>query len=234
MLMLVTPEDNSQSSPNNVDGSPSKDPLLTNQNNGQVLPTASPPIAEKEPLPTHASSSTQHQPTKSVMAKNLVKGLVLLVILVGFCTGAYYLGKHHEKVVVKAPPTQPINLPPQAIVLTNCVPGRGKQYIIPKDIPNGPIYDVENSKVIAIEYNLNIADLFQNSDTFSNAILSVTKTYPVNHLSIEPATTSLSSSGSTNQNSQSSLDIHLIMFMVPKSEADQVTCGPNTSQSPKG
>jgi len=107
-------------------------------------------------------------------------------------------------------------LPPQAVVVANCVPGRGKQYIIPKDIPVGPIYDVENSKVIAIEYNLDLAQVESNPDTFSNAIIGLTQNYPADHIILSPATTGANASPS---------NVHLIMFVVTKAEANNITCG---------
>jgi hypothetical protein len=155
------------------------------------------------------------------MMSMVIKVVVVVIIVAGLCTGAFFLGKHHEKVIVRSPAPQPINLPPQATVLTACVPGRGKQYIIPKDIPTGPIYDVENSKVIAVEYNLNIAQLLENSDTFSNAILDITRQYQVNHFSLVPATTSATSAS----NPSALTNFHLIMFMVSKSVSNAITCG---------
>lgn len=227
------------------DKTPVKDSPLSEFSSTEDVLNSSPAddVSIKESLPQ--SLSTKLPPKRPKVLKNLAVAIVALVIVGGLCFGAYYIGKNHQKVIIKPPPTQPINLPPQAVVLTNCVVGRGKQYIIPKDIPNGPIYDVLNSKVIAVEYNLNIDQLFQNSDTFSNAILSVTKNYPVNHLSVEPATAN--AAAATNaaqpkpptaplnqtqaQQSGSSLqDIHLIMFMVSKSEANSITCADNGNQ----
>jgi len=114
-------------------------------------------------------------------------------------------------------------LPPQAIVTAECVPGRGKQYIIPKDIPGGPIFDVKSNKVIAIEYVLGLRAL-ASSDTFGDTLLKLTKDYPVDHFSIafdQPKPTD------TDQY------IHLIMFIVSKTEANGITCGTSTTTTTK-
>lgn len=271
MLMLVSPEDNSQSNQTSDNQDvhsdlPADEPQSANQDNITDTPSlpsemngadnntlsdsanafaepSTPPISSPASSPlTGDTTFPQPQNSKPKGSLTRVIGVVVaLIVIVALCVGAFALGKHHEKVVIRAPQPQPVSLPPQAVVLTNCLPGRGKQYIIPKDIPNGPIYDVENSKVIAIEYNLNIEQLLENSDTFSNAILSVTKNYPVNHLSIEPASTSTptsppssssASAATASESEESAEDVHLIMFMVSKAVSNAITCsGTSTSQS---
>ena len=170
-------------------------------------------------------------------ALKIVGYFVVLLLIAGAGYGGFYLGKHHQKIVYRAPTPQPVNLPPTAIKLTDCVAGRGKQYIIPQDIPTGPIYDVENQKVIAVEYHLNIESLFSNSDTFSKAILNSVKNYPVDHLSILPATTTTATSAASLTPAQQAAaasqaeNIHLIMFVVPKAEASAITCSASSSAS---
>jgi hypothetical protein len=212
------------------------------------------PVGDSVP----ASADVSQEPTlpspvvspKSGKMKHILKFGIAFIVLIALVGGAFYLGKSHQKVVIQAPAPKPINLPPQAVVLTACVPGRGKQYIIPSDIPNGPIYDVVNSKVIAIEYNLNVQQLFSNSDDLSRAILSVTQVYPVDHFSIVPAAPI--SSASLNSSSQNAISeesaataaavasgasgqypsyVHMIMFMVTKNVADAITCGSTTSST---
>jgi hypothetical protein len=217
--------DQTQSSPG---PSPLSEPL------SEETPAPIDPPSETVPLPGDMKnkqpaagdmpmSTTSTQPTKKKRSLKFKIGVVLVVVLVGLAiSAAYMVGKHNERVVIETPPPQPINLPPQAVVVANCVPGRGKQYIIPKDIPGGPIYDVENSKVIAIEYNLNLNDLESNPNTFSDAILKLTKDYPVNHFSIVPV---------TPKSGESLQSIHLIMFVVSKAESAKITCVGTSSSS---
>lgn len=105
------------------------------------------------------------------------------------------------------------------------MPGLGKQYVIPKDIPNGPIYDVKNSKVIAVEYNYKAIDLFINPDRLSNTILPLTKSYQITNFT----TTIGDLKGGTAQDSQN-VPVHLTIYVVSKAEAKSITC-PNTKSS---
>lgn len=162
---------------------------------------------------------TSSKKSKKMSAK-LLFVLVVFILSIGAGTaGGYYLGKGKKEVAQPAVATpKPISLPPEAIVTAECVPGRGKQYIIPKDIPQGPIYDVNGDKVIAIEYSVSIGELlYSQSSTFSDLILSLTKEYPVDHFSVIPE-----QSTSADLAAQ---QVHLIMFVVSKDESNSITCG---------
>ncbi len=52
--------------------------------------------------------------------------------------------------------TKTLSLPSDVSKLAECVPGKGEQYINPKDIPEGPIYNVWNGKIIGVEYMLDL------------------------------------------------------------------------------
>jgi hypothetical protein len=185
-----------------------------------ITPAVTPITTAKIPMPTLGTPNSPSQKPKLTLKKKLIYATTAVVLLAAL-SGAYLYGRHNERVVIRPPALKPINLPPQAIVLSNCVTGRGKQYIIPKDIPEGPIYDVENSKVIAIEYNLDLAQVETNPDSFSNTILELTKDYPVDHFSLVPATPVAG---------QSLSNIDLIMFVVSKAASNSITC-PSTSST---
>lgn len=166
---------------------------------------------------TNTLIDSSHSPgaeKKPKMVTRLIKVMSSILILGIAIGGSYLFGRSHEKIVIKEPEIKPINLPPQAVVLNECAPGRGKQYILPKDIPVGPIYSVVNSKVIAIEYSLDLVKLLDGSDVFSDTILSLVNEYPTNHLSIIP----------DNPNPALLERVQLIMFVVPKEEANKITC----------
>lgn len=146
---------------------------------------------------------------------------VIIILFAGSIIAAFYIGKAKRELVPYVY-SQPISLPPQAIVVSSCTVGRGKQYIIPKDIPIGPIYDVVNNKVIAIEYTIDINALLSDPNTFSNTLLLLTKNYSVDHFTVVPAAPQ---PGSTDEN------IHLIMFVVSKAKAASITCGTSGSGS---
>jgi hypothetical protein len=91
--------------------------------------------------------------------------------------------------------------------------------VLPKDIPNGPIYNVVNSKVIAVEYNYKAVDLFVNPNRLSETIIPLTKNYQVDHF-----TTSIGElKGGTTAEAQQ-VPVRLIMYVVPQAEADAITC----------
>lgn len=146
--------------------------------------------------------------------------LLMLLAVAGSIFGAYLYGKRGVRIVERAPTPPPVTLPPQAIVVTECVAGLGKQYVLPKDIPNGPIYNVKNSKVIAVEYNYKAADLFLNPNRLSETVIPFTKNYQVDHF-----TTSIGElKGGGTEAQVQQVPIRLIMYVVPKEEADAITC----------
>jgi hypothetical protein len=53
----------------------------------------------------------------------------------------------------------PLKVPSDATIVSQCTPGEGTQYISPKDIPMGPIYNVWQNKVIGLEYMLPESDI---------------------------------------------------------------------------
>lgn len=217
-------------------------PSATDVPVSQSLGTAPTPVSQQPfapnttvvPVNTHPSNNTTDPSTNSTLPTNgkkrpkMVKIFTVAVSIILFGAaigGSYMFGRSHEKVVVKEESTtttpQPINLPSQAVVLNECVVGRGKQYILPQDIPVGPIYDVVNSKVIAIEYSLDLVRLLDGSDVFSDTILKLVNDYPTNHLSIVPDNPDLSKLKR----------VQLIMFTVAKEEANKIKCAGNSTVS---
>jgi hypothetical protein len=207
MLKLMADNDNSNIQANVNGGVETDQPASFGQSPNSSNPNTS---------ILNTDSSTLPKPKVKKSRFKLIVCLLIIVALFGAATTtAFYIGKH-KRIVVTAPVKKnPINLPPAAVVVAECTPGRGKQYIIPKDIPAGPIYDVKNSEVIAIEYVLGIKQLITNSDNFSSTILQLTAAYPVDHFNIVPV-----------QPKPTDTDqyIQLIVFVVSKSEANSITC----------
>jgi hypothetical protein len=158
---------------------------------------------------------TELEKPKGKKSKKILLIVFLVILFIGSTTGAYLFGRSNERIVVKEVEIKPLNLPPQAVLLEECTVGRGKQYILPKDIPIGPIYDVVNNKVVALEYNLNLKDIESNPDSLSNTILQLTRDYPVDHFSLVPAPV---------KEGEGLENILLIMFVVSKEEAKAITC----------
>jgi hypothetical protein len=213
MLMPMDDNNNSNNPQSNISeaapASPTPDNLPeTEPSPSTITPTNQPTLPADSPIVAKPTAKKSHF--------KLILGIIIVLILFGAATtAAFYVGKHKRIVVIAAVKKNPINLPPQAIVISQCTPGRGKQYIIPKDIPNGPIYDVQNSQVIAIEYVLGFKALLSNSDAFSNTILQLTARYPVDHFTILPV---------PPKPTDTDQYIRLIVFVVSKTEANSITC----------
>ncbi|HEY4963146.1 MAG TPA: hypothetical protein VIH90_00430 [Candidatus Saccharimonadales bacterium] len=174
----------------------------------EAIPTMTQPDANQVVASSHGKSPM----------KMLLKVLVVIILIAAASFAAYTIGKNHApKPVVASTSTtiKTISLPPSAIVTAACVPGRGKQYIIPKDIPEGPIYDVENNKVIAIEYVFGVHQILANSSLFSSTLLALSRDYPVDHFAFLPVAPQ---PGDTDQY------VHLIMSVVSPKISDAITC----------
>ena len=208
MLMLMAEENNSDITSANLPSDQTSVPLGAVPVQNQFVtpqPTPQTTVVTASPAP--------HKPKHRF--KIIIGVFLVLLLFVGSVYGAYQYGKGHRVVVTVAPTPKPLSLPPQAVVLDECVIGRGKQYILPKDIPAGPIYDVVNNKVIALEYGLNVSNIQSNPEYLSEAILKLTRDYPVDHFSVAPV---------TPKQGQPVSDFHIIMFIVSKDEAAKITC----------
>lgn len=219
--------------------SPNSPGLSTNQptpDQTKTVPIATNAPAEAEAPQQPAAStlnqdqnpvSTPQQPTPSpektpeaikksrLSLKTILIVISLLLVIAAVAVGGYLVGRGDKEVVFKEREPKTLDLPPQAVVMTECVPGRGKQYILPQDIPKGPIYDVHDGKVVAIEYRIVIKDVESDPDKLSNTILGLTRDYPVDHFSMVPE---IASSDKPVES------FHLAMFVVPKEEANKISC----------
>jgi hypothetical protein len=195
-----------------------------------ALPTASSPAQPVTPVavdqtnaalaaaPIQASTSPISPTTPSPKRKSKYLIVLLIVVAAGALAGGYFLGQQNKKVVYQEPPPKPINLPAQAILVKECVVGRGKQYIIPKDIPLGPVYDVNSNKVIAVEYNFKAVDLIANGSKLSDTIIPFfQQNYQVDHFTITPGAPEAGKS-------QDQTPINVAIFVVPNSVSSKVTC----------
>lgn len=197
------------------------------ENNSQ--PSVPQPIQQLPAKPAQAPQPAQ--PAQAVAPKNgkkspkLIAVVIVLLILIGgaaYAGYAYGKSKAGEKIVYKTPQAERIDLPKEAQVWEECVTGRGKQYIIPKDAPGGPFYDVKDDKVIAIEYKLGVKTLLSSSAEFSDTLLLLTKKYPVDHFTIVPV---------PPKPTDTDQYIHLVMFIVSKKEAESIKCSDTTNKT---
>jgi hypothetical protein len=150
------------------------------------------------------------EPTKSRPKIFLgIAGAILIVL--GFLTGYVFCSKDHDE-IAHTHTAANITLPKEATATAECVAGRGKQYILPKDIPMGPIYDVHEGKVVAIEYLVGQKELSEKSDMFASLKLPDGE---YDHLAIMPMT------------AHAGLDethFHAIAYLISSAESKKIVC----------
>lgn len=124
----------------------------------QPNPTTTPPAATTEPDVTPEMSTVQPETptpgTRKLSRKTLLLAGVGVLLLVATGASSYLLGKHAAKPATMATTAQQtvMAVPKDATVIEQCTPGFGTQYVLPKDIPGGPVYNVYQGKLIGIEY----------------------------------------------------------------------------------
>lgn len=157
-------------------------------------------------------------PSQSPSNKKSVGQKILLIIITLFLIGVagyagYYFGtkkadEHHHD---ETPMSQALTVPKDATVTAECVENRGKQYIVPKDIPDGPIYDVNNGKVVAVEYLVDTNEIAKSPDKFKNLVAQAT----FDHLAIIPMD---AHAGVSEKH------VHVVAYTISTDEASKITC----------
>lgn len=98
---------------------------------------------------------------------------IVILIACGSGGGGYALGRHMTK---SAPPmtmmSPSLTLPASATVATTCAVGLGRQYISPANVPNGPLYNVMDGKVIGLEMMFNAAEIKATPERFRHIDLA--------------------------------------------------------------
>lgn len=135
------------------------------------------PIAEA----TFPANSTPGSSSESFVPKTrhrlphvrtmLILAIVLLLCIANF--GSYFYGYNRghsnaNSVIASAEAAETsLQVPKGATIIEQCDPGKGTQYVLPSDIPHGPVYDVYNGKVIGVEYMIGKQDLANNVSYFN-------------------------------------------------------------------
>lgn len=152
--------------------------------------------------------------------------IICLILIIGLATGAGYIyGKRSVKTVsasntsLMSMAASLLKVPQGATIMEQCVAGLGTQYILPKDIPDGPVYNVYQGKVIGIEYMINLASIEKLNTAVTNLPL-FNKGY--DHINIMSMA---AHAGFPVPHYQ--VDV----MMVPTSFTNKITCSGSTSTS---
>ena len=203
-----------------------------NENDFQETPPVADNI-EKSSSPSDSAYTPQVlDPTTVVRgpgSSHKFKGLLIiifLILIIGLAAGGGYIyGKGNAKTIA-TPRTSAmsmaaslIKVPQGATIMEQCVAGLGTQYILPKDIPDGPVYNVYQGKVIGIEYMINLASIEKLNTAVTNLPL-FNQTY--DHINIMSMA---AHAGFPVPHYQ--VDV----MMVPQSFTDKITCGGSASMS---
>jgi hypothetical protein len=144
-------------------------------------PTTNPTTAEQplientfplqpEPAPPPAAPPPDLRPRRHWL-KPVLLGLIVLVGLAGMLGGTYWFGYSHGKAALAkvdaAGQATALQVPKGATIIEQCSKGRGAQYVLPSNIPRGPVFNVFNGKVIGIEYMISPDDLSEGYTFFN-------------------------------------------------------------------
>ena len=141
-----------------------------------------------------------------------------LIFLGGFSIVAgafYFVGKSQASTDVASTdashhPT--FELPQGAIKLLDCLESRGAQFVMPDDIPLGPIYNMWNGEITGITYMINENELSQDK-VFDDLRL---ESMDYDHVDISRV---VQGHAGFAQN-----HYHLFVSAVPKTVTDQIHC----------
>lgn len=179
------------------------------QPNSQFIPRSS------------ASQPPQQQKTDKKNGKKILYYVAVGLLVVAIGVASYLLGAKkrdaaHTEGDTHAQ-TASLSVPKDATVSAECAEGRGKQYISPKNIPDGPIYDVNNGKVVAIEYLVEISKVAATPEKFMDLELDKAAIDHITVLSVDPH------AGFEGQH------VHVIASVIPFEEMNSIKCGNSTT-----
>ena len=184
-------------------------------------PQSAQPSNQPTPPATPVTPPTPPEaPRKSHKKLALAVAIVLLIAVTGAI--GYYVytmmkPKNHQ--TTETPAVASITVPKEAIVTAECTEERGKQYILTKDIPDGPIYDVVDGKVVALEYLVGLSELVSKPENFKDLMLEKGQ---YDHLALMPVNPH---AGMTEQH------FHAIAYLISADQAKSITCSGGAASS---
>ncbi|GAC1392307.1 MAG: hypothetical protein NVSMB46_07830 [Candidatus Saccharimonadales bacterium] len=147
---------------------------------------------------------------------SILIGILLLLIGLGAGYGiGHYVLKQKDEHALSAPAVnadKQLILPTDAVLVSECAKGRGKQYALPSDIPHGPVYNVLNDKVIGIEYMIGKDELI-GGKSFLNL--------PLQNIKYDHVNIGLLSTGHAGYPQP---HYHVDIFNISNDIASKITC----------
>lgn len=232
---LIKPDTNKPVVPDMDSDTPSITPEI------EDIPVPKPPELTKEVAPPLASSPSSDPvqptmseapkpPTSAVAPKSpkpwlrivlIVVVVLLLVTTIVYAAFAVGFSRGHtagRKDQVAASEATALKIPEHATMVAQCAVGEGTQYVLPSDIPQGPIYNIWNSKVTGIEFMLAESKIAANK-TLDLAL----KNQKYDHIDVmyEAA----GHAGFTEPH------YHIVLSMIPYADEQKITCDSNNSSS---
>ncbi len=182
------------------------------------------------PVRNNASESNDATPLLALPAPKRSKKMwlwagIVIVVLAILAGGAFALykfahnrGYDQGKKDGQSPASAAadIKVPANATIISQCTEGEGTQYVLPSDIPHGPIYNMWHDKVTGIEYMVGQDELMKAA-----AIDLSLYGGKMNHLDImyEEA----GHAGFTEPH------YHLIVSLISYADEKKITCGNGSS-----
>lgn len=183
--------------------------------NTETVNTNNPAISPLAVTPTNSSIRSR----KSGIIFGAVAGLILGLVI-GFgaaaATGTSLLEEKTSNNSNSAPAVsdtaKELQIPEGATVISECAAGRGKQYILPKDIPMGPVYNVYDGKVTSVEYMLSQEEVLASKDFLD---------LPLENVKYDHINIGLLSKGHSGYPDP---HYHVDVFTITNEEASKITC----------
>ncbi len=185
-------------------------------------PVASNPPPQPPKPPVANLSSEQPKPPPSSTSPYLIAlGTLALGIILGFILCFLFPGNKPALTTNTQTQSDEIVLPKDADKVEECVDHKGALYVRSQDIPVGPMYMVQNNKVIGLEYLLNQDQYTQGRDYPNLQTLNM----HINHMRV--------TFSPVQMQGNSSSQYHLDLYLVDKKTEDAITCNQTVPLTPQ-
>lgn len=175
------------------------------------------------PVSGQSSPDAKSNNPKYAVLKTLALALGIVMIVIAIFAAGYLIALSSFKTAkVTLTPSTSMKLgmtaiPQGATIISQCEPGLGTQYVLPKNIPMGPVYNVYKGQLIGIEFMVSKTDLATLNKSYANLPLFG---YKYDHIDISSMA---AHAGFPVPHYQ--VDV----MMAPSSITSKITCGSNSS-----